>query len=97
MDGKQDLYLVMCTTCKRALFWMEQFAKVFYKDIIIVDRYRRMIKFEEATYRFIGELEADFVKGNHEATILTEDDIIVILNDEEFKRKHSSDAKEGMI
>ena len=87
MDGKHDLYLVVCPTCKRALFWMGQFAKVFYKDIIILDKYRKMIQFEEATYYFISESEMDFDKGNPKATILTEHDIAVILNDEEFKRK----------
>ena len=96
-DSKQDLYLVICPTYKRALFWMGQFAKVFYKDIIIVDRHRKIIKFEEATYRFISESEVDLVKGYPKATILTEHDVTVILNDEEFKRKHSSDAKEDMI
>ena len=86
----KETYIVQCETAQQAQYWRVEFVNKFAKDVVSINQVRSKVELEDSIWYFLSK--ARNINGM-QGTVLTEEDIYIILDDTE---RTKLDSYEGV-
>ena len=86
---EKEMFVVKCKDMMRATFWRMQFVEKFADKVVAVRKRESFVELEDQIWFFRSINCRSELRVSHDVTELTEDDIVIIIDDIERTRLES--------
>ncbi len=86
---EKEIFVVKCRDMMRATFWRIQFVEKFADKVVSARKRESLVELEDQIWFFRSVNSRSEIKVSDNATELTEDDIVIIIDDIERTRLES--------